>query len=460
MSDSPQPSISDYFVYGIYRSFEFFLKLLPMKLVCLIGSGIGKLTYQLFKNRRQIVTRNLRIAFGEEMSHNEIHELTRKTFQHSATNLIASFRTSSFTTEQLRDRVEIVGAENLDVARAQGSGKNGIICLVCHMGNWELMDQIHTILPALIPPATLYRPLNNPLIDKLIQRRRGSEGTKLFSRNDGFFKSIAHIKNGGSLGMLADQHAGASGVAVPLFGKLPSMTNLPALIHRRTGAPIVPMSMATTHQGKWRVTVHPAIEIPADKKANTQFITTLTANAYETIMRANPADVLWMHGYWKTGRKGPLKIDGLQKKKSGLQRSLATKPFRVIVYTGEAQATATEMVEQLDRLKNYRPDIHLTVVGQHEIFTSADHFIPLPDPRSPGELAQTLKQYDSSLPQPIDCTLDFTEDCAGGPIFEQAGFTHIFTLHGTHQSRKTKDFFSKIDNPTLADLLDSLGILN
>jgi len=462
MREPNHPSISDYFLYGIYRVFEFALKLLPMQVACWIGSALGSLTYLLFKERRHIVTRNLRIAFGEEMNHDEIHSLTHQTFQYSVSNLIASFRTSSFSNKQLRSRVEILGEENIEAARAQGADDNGLIYLICHMGNWELMAQVHILLPNIGPPATLYRPLDNPLIDKLIQRRRGSEGTKLFSRHDGFFKPIAYIKKGGSLGILADQHAGTSGVAVPFFGKLTSMTNLPAIIHRRTGAPILPMSMTSTSLGNWRVTIHPAIKIPSDQKTNTQFITNLCAKAYETIMRSNPADVLWMHGYWKVGSKGPLKIDGLQKKKSGRQRSLATKPFRVIVYTGDVgdgSADATEIIAQLDRLKNYRPDIHLTVVGKFNIGSSTDHFIPIPPSgESPNELAETLRAYDATLPQPIDCCLDFTESGNGGPLFEQAGFSHIFTFFGKYQSRRTRDYFLKVDRPTIEAFITSLGI--
>lgn len=449
-------SWSDYGAYAAYRIFEFVLKLLTMKLVCATGTAIGNLTYSLFKNRRKVVTRNLRIAFGETMNHEEIHHLTRQTFQHSGSNLIASIRTSSFSMEELQSRVELVGAENLDTFHAQG---RGIIGLASHMGNWELMAQLHLILPALNPPATLYRPINNPLIDDLIKRRRGSEGTKLFSRRNGFFKPIAHIKSGGSLGVLADQHAGAHGMAVPFFGKLTSMTNLPAIIHRRTGAPIVPISMASTTPGRWRITIHPAIDIPPEKKSDTLYITMLCAKAYETVMRTDPADVLWMHGYWKTGRKGPLKIDGLQKKRTpGTQRALATKPFRVIVYTGSATSDNTEMITQLVRLKNYRPDIHLTTVGEHPIYSENNHHIISSPESSSSDLSSTIENYDLDLSTPIDCALDFTTDASGGTIFNDAHLSHIFTLHGTYQSPRTHTHFSTIPEPTLADFLDSLGI--
>jgi KDO2-lipid IV(A) lauroyltransferase len=446
-----QATPSDYFVYAGYRTFEFLLKLIPVSWVCRFGTFMGTLSYHLLKNRRKTVTQNLRIAFGSEMSHEEIHQLTRETFRNTGSNLIASFRSALFSEAEIRKRVEISGAENLDIARQNGTG---IIALIGHMGNWELMAQIHLVLPALNPTATLYRPIDNPLIDALIKRRRGSEGTALFSRRDGFFKPISHIKSGGSLGILADQHAGKHGVAIPFFGKLTSMTNLPAIMHRRTGASIVPLSMAATRPGYWKVTVHPPIEIPAEQKTNTTYITGLCAKAYECSMRDSPANVFWMHGYWKTGRHRCLKIDGLQKKRTGLQRSLATNPFRVIVYTGDASSENQEIYEQLKRLKNYRPDIHLTTVGSHQILKEADHHITIDG----EDLPEKLRQYDLSQPAPIDCALDFTRDAQGAPAFKQAEFRLIFTMFGEHQGRVTRSFFAKTPNPTLHDFLNSLGI--
>ena len=441
-------------VYGIYRVFEFILKLFPMRLVCLTGVGVGHLSYHLFRDRKQTVIRNLRIAFGEEMSRDEIKQLARKTFHQSGSNLIASIRTSSFSESQLHKRIEVVGAENLDQAKEQGTG---VICLLSHMGNWELLAQLHIVLPGLVPPATLYRPIDNPLIDSLIKRRRGSEGTQLFSRRDGFFKPIAHIKNGGSLGVLGDQHAGKQGMAVPLFGKLTSLTNLPAILHRRTGACIVPISMASTTPGKWRVTVHSAVNIPADKKSDTLHITSLCADAYETMMRSAPADVFWMHGYWKTGRRGPLKIDGLQRKKALSQEAAATKPFRVIVYTGDATLESTEMIQCIDELKNYRSDIHLTTAGKRRIYPNCDHFMHIEPDVQDILLISHLIDHEHSLPAPVDCVLDLSTDSSGAGLFLKAGYTHIFAPHGEFQGKRTAMYFATIKEPSLSDFLVSLG---
>jgi lauroyl/myristoyl acyltransferase len=447
--------IDHYLVYAVYRSLEFLLKLLPMKLVCLTGAGLGHVAYLVLPGRRHIVTRNLRIAFGEEMSHPEIKKLTLKTFHHTGANLIASIRTAVLSETEILKRVEVVGEENIAAAKKQS---HGMIGLLTHMGNWELLGQAHLALPELTPTASLYRPIDNPLIDALIRRRRSNQGAKLFSRRDGFFKPIAHIKEGGSLGILADQQAGAHGIAVPLFGKLTSLTNLPAIIHRRTGASIVPVSISTTTLGKWRFTVHPAIIIPAEKNSDTQHITSLCAEAYETMMRSAPADVFWMHGYWKTGRRGPLKIDGLQKKKARSQEAAASKPFRVIVYTGDATLESTEMIQSIDELKNYRSDIHLTTAGKRRIYPNCDHFMHIEPDVQDTLLVSHLIDHDHSLPEPVDCVLDLTPDSSGACLFQKAGYTHIFAPHGEFQGKRTETYFAKIKNPTLSDFLISLGI--
>lgn len=448
-------------VYAIYRGFECFLKLLPMKLVCLFGAAMGQVTAWILPARRRTVTRNLRIAFGDSMSLEDIHHLCHQTFRHSGANMLASFRTSSFSASQLRQHVEVTGEENLDAARKNG---NGVICQLAHMGNWELMAQAHLIVPALIPPASLYRPLDNPLIDALIKRRRSSEGAELFSRRDGFFKPIAHIKNGGCLGVLADQNAGAHGLAVPLFGKLCPMTNLPAILHRRTGACILPLSMSSTSLAKWKITIHPPINIPADKKTNTQYISELVALAYEDLMSESPADVLWMHGYWKTGRKSPLKIDGLKKKnqtkeeRGSEKANTAFQPFKVIVYTGAATYEDRQIREQLQRLKNYRPDIHITTVGESAFDTIANQHLYAKASDTSPLLVHSIVQHDQSMPAPMDCAIDFTESGQGGELFHRANISHTFTFYGKHQSPRTRYHFSTLDTVTLADLLDSLGM--
>lgn len=451
--DNPtQVKWSHYPAYAVYRAFEMALRFLPMELVWVCGYSLGFIGWSCMSARRRAVVRNLRIVYGKKLSHPEVARLARKTFHQAGANLMCSFRSTTMSKKELRDRVRISHIERANAVRDQGDG--GIL-LLAHMGNWEVLAQFPVILPD--PPifGTLYRPLDNPLIDQLVRRRRQEQDVRTYSRRDGFFKPIAHLKEGGFLGTIADQHAGRHGMALPLFGKLTSITNLPALLHRRSGAPIIPIAMCTTGPGRWNLEILPILDIPEDERKNTFESTRTTTAIYQKIMLQSPADVIWMHGYWRVGQRRPLNIDGLQK--HGANASV-TQPFRVLVYTGDHDADAAETVKQLDRLKNYRPDIHITTAGKHSVFPTADHHITC-DPDEPPHLtSNAIRRHDQDSPAPIDCALDFTEDGAGGKLLANAGLDRVFCRQGKWMSRNTRAAFAKQNSKSIALLLTSLGL--
>ena len=458
-SNSYWPSISGYLTYGIYRSAEAILRLLPMEIVCVIGSTLGQIAYFLMPRRRSIVVRNLRIAYGEQLDIKEIKALARKTYRHSGLNLIASIPASILDDHELKQRVQVEGRDNLIEVLNQDKG---CILLLAHMGNWEILTQLKVLVPEIKSLASLYRPLNNRQLDRLVKRRRQRKGAILFSRRDSFTKPITHLKQGGTLGCIADQHAGSHGAAVPLFGKASSITSLPALLHRKTKAPILPISMSTVGLGQWKVIFHPSIDVSAAEKKNTYLLTARCAKAYERIMSESPADVLWMHGYWKVGRKYPLRIDGTQRKNSPTDKpnteDQALKPFRILVYIGNSAAANPEISNQLDELKHFRPDAHLTVVGLTPEHPVADHLIPIPPNEPPHLLSNAIARLDQSQPTPFDCAFDFTDTSSGTPVLQNTGISPIFSLHGKYQNNNIKKAIAKRGNLSLSQFLEKLGL--
>jgi lauroyl/myristoyl acyltransferase len=57
------------------------------------------------------------------------------------------------------------------------------------------------------------------------------------------------------LGVLIDQHAGDKGVWTPFFGRLASTTPFPAVLAKKTGAALMPVSIVTSGIARWRVEV-------------------------------------------------------------------------------------------------------------------------------------------------------------------------------------------------------------
>jgi KDO2-lipid IV(A) lauroyltransferase len=432
-SGSKRASIGDYAAYGIYRVTEALLRLLPMEVVCVIGACMGQLACFLMPRRRGIVMRNLRIVYGSRLSLNEIRALTHKTFRHLGSNLIASIPASIISNDELKERVEIVGVENLIEALNQDKG---CILLMAHMGNWEILTQLKILVPEIQSLASLYRPLDNSLLDRLVKRRRQSKGASLYSREDGFAKPIIHLKEGGTLGCIADQNAGKHGMVVPFFGKLSSMTNLPALLHRKTKAPIIPLSMCTAGPGKWKVIFNPAIDIPEHAKKDTYQVTIQCAYAYEKIMSESPADVLWMHNYWRGAKRIALKIRGQTPRNIDHASLQYSKPFCLVIYAGET-ITDQQLRETLAYFRHYRKDLHITLLGSYSEFAEADTCL-LIDVQDPPHLsANSLASLQETMPTPFDCALDFSADDAGKRLFKQAEISPCFTLTSPLKSGHT-----------------------
>ena len=174
-------------------------------------------------------------------------------------------------------------------------------------------------------------------------------------------------------------------------------------------------------------------------------------------MSESPADVLWMHGYWKVGQRRPLHIDGLTKKT--LPPSIK-QLFHVLVYTGAFTGDHEEAVDQLTRLKSYRPDIHITTVGEHLIFPSTDPHISCDSSSPPHLTSNALRAYNLDSPAPIDCALDFTENGEGGKLLTNAGLDRVFCRHGKWMSKRTQALFSEQNDNSIALLLTSLGLVN
>ncbi|MFK7911599.1 MAG: lysophospholipid acyltransferase family protein [Akkermansiaceae bacterium] len=448
----PSPKPADYPAYALYRVFEFGLRFLPMEMVWILGYGLGIFGWAAMNRRRRAVIRNLRIAYGKELSREQIGRLALRTFCHAGANLMCSFRSTTMSQKELRDRVRVNHVERANSVR---DNRNGGILLLAHMGNWEVLAQLPVILFDPPPFGTLYRPLDNPLIDRLVRKRRQQQGVKTYSRRDGFFKPISHLKEGGFLGTIADQHAGRHGISLPLFGKLTSMTNLPALLHRRSGASIIPIAMCTRSPGRWQLEVLPILDLPEAERKNTHQATRTTTSLYERILKESPADVLWMHSYWRVGQRRPLNIDGVQKEGSTDE---ILQPFRVIVYTADLKPENQEIAEQLKRLKTYRPDIHITSIGLHHLFLEADHHITI-DPTDPPHLtSNAIRTYDLDCPAPIDCALDFTDSGRGGKLFAKAGLDRIFCRSGKWMSNNTRKIHSKHGTVSISDFLTSIGL--
>lgn len=261
--------------------------LLPGPLVFRIGEVLGGLAWHFMKERQQIVLRNLRIAFHGEQDLSALRVMARESFRRTAANLLSALHTAGLSAEGID---KIVTVENPELAEEALRLSPGLVLLPCHMGNWELLTRIHRKLPQGHANGALYRPLNNPLLDARVLAQREAEGTRLFSKHDSFHAITGFLREGGILGILADQRVGPQGELVSYFGRLTRASPLPSLVARRSKSQVLGMSVITEAPGKWRIRYH-ALNGPAT--------TENIMDAIERSLLASPLDVFWLQYRWR-----------------------------------------------------------------------------------------------------------------------------------------------------------------
>lgn len=376
-----------------YRGFEGILKLLPLPFCFTVGGLLGRGAYYLLAPYRRIAQRNMAIAFEGELDAAERHALSKKHFSHLGSNLFSSIKLTTMSSEQVTDRLEIVGAEHV----AKGIKDNkGFIYMVSHLGAWEILAQVSAIGQG-SARATLYQPLSNPLLDAHVRGRRERQGTKTFDRKDGFNAPIKHLRDGGGLGVLVDQHAGDLGTWCPLFGRLASTSNLAPLMAARTGAALLPVAVATTGRARWRMTIGAPMEVR--KSEGVEMATAHVNLEVEKAVRASPADWFWVHNRWKIPKPKFL----LTKYKRGITMprdvSLDTlKRFRIVVRSPNPLGDACMATPAVRAIKRGRPDCELAVlcpenlVGFWKTVSEVDKVIPRPRSASNRKIGKTLAE--------------------------------------------------------------------
>lgn len=327
---------------------ETLLRFIPIKLCYRIGEAIGIIGYHIVPKRRNSVTRNLNIAFGDKILPKDIPELTKKVFSTNGGNLICSAKTATMSKKNIAKCVDIDGVDNIAEFT---KNNNGAITVLAHMGNWEIAARLNEIYYPDTPVAGMYRPLNNPYMDRLVKTRREKSNTRLFSKKDSIKDILEMVRQNGVLGILSDQRAGTVGIVTPFFGRLTSFVPLPDIYKRRTKCGVMSLSIFTVSPGKWKVVCK------AEATSTTPINTADVADMVERIILHSPTDNFWLQDRWKLS-KAPLELLGKTPIQFGKKSKNLIRQTPFAIYIDTITATNLPILEQL---ASCRPDLKVTI---------------------------------------------------------------------------------------------------
>ncbi len=195
----------------------------------------------------------------------------------------------------VRDWIDYEGFEHYEEAKRRGKG---VLFATGHLGNWELSAYAHAWLTE--PMSFVVRPLDNPLLDAFVAKRRAISGNRVIEKKDFARGLLRALKANQAVGILVDQNAMANeGIFVDFFGYPACTSPVFAKVAARSGAAVLP-GFAVWREGRFVLKFYAPLEITGDEHEDTQRI----QQAVERAVREYPDQWLWIHRRWKTRPSG------------------------------------------------------------------------------------------------------------------------------------------------------------
>jgi KDO2-lipid IV(A) lauroyltransferase len=207
------------------------------------------------------------------------------------------------TRENISELVIYDGFENYKLAAERGAG---VLLLTGHVGAWELCAFAQGMYG--YPLSFLVRPLDNPLLDQMINHYRELSGNRTISKNRAVRPVLNAIGRGSDVGLLIDVNTLADqGVFCDFFGIPACSTTGLAVFALRSGAPVVPGFLIWDERlNKHRLRFEPEIPLikTGDFKEEVAINTARFTKAIEECARRYPDQWLWIHKRWHTRPEG------------------------------------------------------------------------------------------------------------------------------------------------------------
>lgn len=261
-----------------------------------LGKALGTICFTLDKHHRQITIDNLTIAFGQEKSAHDIRELARKVFRHFGQSLFDLGWFLNMKKRNYRRHVRIEGLSNYQNAYAR---KKGVLLLMAHIGNWELLP-----IPAAMvdmPAAVVYRPLDFEPLNRFFINSRSRFGARMIDKTAGMRSILKNLRQGRCIAMLMDQRTNwTKSLLIDFFGQKVYTHKSVALIALKTGAPVLPFFLIRERNGFVAIFGE---EIPLIKTGDQQRDLVTNTRQYnqliEDMVRCYPDQWFWLHDRWK-----------------------------------------------------------------------------------------------------------------------------------------------------------------
>ena len=172
-----------------------------------------------------------------------------------------------------------------------------VVFISGHFNNFELMAM--QIDKAEVDCAAIYRPLNNPYLNKIMEKIRKRDICKkqIKKGRSGTREIIKLLKKGTSIALMVDQRV-REGEKALFFKHLATSTTIPAQLIKKYNCDLVPIYIERKNKFDFKMYVSKQIKINKNKSSGE--ITLFINKILEKMILKNVDQWIWTHDRWRT----------------------------------------------------------------------------------------------------------------------------------------------------------------
>ena len=267
-----------------------FFKIIGYKYSSNLGFLIGKIIGPIFRSKKLII-KNLQKANLQKQ--NNLKEIASNVLGNYGRIFGEYVHLKNFRNDKLKKYISIKGLEHLENLK---KSKKRAVFISGHFNNFELMAM--QIEKAGIELATIYRPLNNFLLNKTMEQIRTENICKnqIKKGRAGSREIIKNLIKGKSIAIMIDQRV-REGKKIDFFNNQATTTTIPAQLVKKYNCELVPVYIERRKNNYFKMFVSKPIKI--DKNKSVLEITKFLNNLLERMILRNIDQWIWTHNRWK-----------------------------------------------------------------------------------------------------------------------------------------------------------------
>jgi KDO2-lipid IV(A) lauroyltransferase len=289
------------FQCALVRGTSALLALVPVPALLALADGAARLAFLALRSRRRIAVDNI-LGAGVSATPAEARAMARDSFRTLAMMVVESaIVRRRMTRENWTDYVDLQAPAEVEALLRQPA--RGLIVASAHLGNWEVAAHVASLFK---PTCVIYRPFNNPYLDRAVRAQREADGLRLVSRfRDDPMRFVRALASGEIVALMVDQHAvRGERVAVQFFGRPAWATKSVAMLHLTTRVPLLLACAVRLRPLRYALQITGPVTVArtGDREKDAAALMQALTAEIESVVRRYPDQYMWGHRRWRASR--------------------------------------------------------------------------------------------------------------------------------------------------------------